>query len=170
MELPPHLRNGASRVNASKDNDVREEVTEALKSAMKDRDAARVSALRMVSAAFKDRDILARGQGAAAASDDELVAVLARMVRQREESAAAFESGARPELAARERAEIDVIRAFMPKQMSEAEIGAAVEVAIAATGAASIRDMGKVMAVLKQSHAGKLDFSRASAMVKARLG
>jgi len=149
---------------------VREAVNEALKTAMKSRDPARVSALRMVSAAFKDRDILARGQGAATASDDELVAVLAKMIRQREESASAFEAGGRPELAAKERAEIDVIRAFMPKQMSEEEIGAAVGAAIAQTGAASIRDMGKVMAALKQSHAGKLDFSRASALVKARLG
>jgi uncharacterized protein YqeY len=149
---------------------VRNAVNEALKTAMKSRDPARVSALRMVSAAFKDRDILARGQGRTAASDDELVAVLAKMIRQREESASAFEAGGRSELAGRERAEIEVIRAFMPKQMSEEEIGTAVEAAIATTGAASIREMGKVMAALKQSHAGKLDFSRASALVKARLG
>jgi uncharacterized protein YqeY len=172
VELPPHLRKSGGRVNqaGTQEEDVREEVNEALKAAMKSRDAARVSALRMVSAAFKDRDILARGQGAAAASDDELVAVLAKIVRQREESASAFEAGDRPELAGKERAEIEVIRAFMPKQMAEEEIGAAVEAAIAETGATSIRDMGKVMAVLKQSHAGKLDFSRASALVKARLG
>jgi len=149
---------------------VRNAVNDALKTAMKSRDPARVSALRMVSAAFKDRDILARGQGTAVASDDELVAVLAKMIRQREESASAFEAGGRPELAAKERAEIGVIRAFMPKQMSEEEMRAAVDAAIRQAGAASIKDMGKVIAVLKQSHAGKLDFSRASALVKERLG
>ena len=87
-----------------------------------------------------------------------------------EESAAAFESGARPELAAKERAEIEVIRGFMPQQMSAEEVGAAVDAAVADTGAASLRDMGKVMALLKERHAGKLDFGKASALVKARLG
>lgn len=149
---------------------MREAVNEALKTAMKNRDVARVSTLRMIAAAFKDRDILGRTQGAATASDEDLLSTLARMVKQREESAAAFEGGGRPELAAKERAEIEVIRGFMPKQMSEEEIGAAVDAAIAESGAASMRDMGKVMAALKQSHAGKLDFSRASALVKARLG
>lgn len=150
---------------------MREAVNEALKAAMKSRDAARVSTLRMINSAFKDRDILARGQGGTGtASDEELLAVLARMIRQREESASAFAAGGRPELAAKERAEIELIRGFMPKQMSEQEVGAAVDAAIAATGAASVRDMGKVMAALKESHAGKLDFSRASALVKSRLG
>jgi len=148
---------------------LREAVNEALKAAMKSRDAARVSALRMISAAFKDRDILARGQGATSASEEELLAALAKMIRQREESAVAFEAGGRPELVAKERAEIEVIRAFMPKQMSDDEVRAAVEAAIAETGAASVRDMGKVMAQLKERHAGKLDFSKASALVKGRL-
>jgi uncharacterized protein YqeY len=147
---------------------MREAVNEALKTAMKSRDAARVSALRMISAAIKDRDILARGQGTGSASDEELVSTLAKMVRQREESAKAFEDGNRPELAAKERAEIEVIRGFMPKQMSEEEVRAAVDAAIAATGAASLRDMGKVMAHLKEHHAGKLDFGKAGAVVKAR--
>jgi uncharacterized protein YqeY len=148
---------------------LREAVGEALKAAMKSRDAARVSALRMISAAFKDRDILARGQGATSASEEELLAALAKMIRQREESAVAFEAGGRPELVAKERAEIEVIRGFMPKQMSDDEVRAAVEAAIAETGAASVRDMGKVMAQLKERHAGKLDFSKASALVKGRL-
>ena len=137
---------------------------------MKSRDAARTSALRLISAAIKDRDILARGVEAKSASDEELVAVLAKMIRQREESAKAFEEGARPELAAKERAEIEVIRGFLPKQMDEAEIGAAVADAIAETGAASVRDMGKVMAALKARHAGQMDFGKASALVKSKLG
>ena len=149
---------------------MREAINEALRAAMKSRDPGRVSALRMISAAFKDRDILARGQGAATATDDELTATLARMIRQREESAAAYDGGGRPELAAKERAEIEVIRGFMPKQMSEEEAEAAVAAAIASTGAANVKDMGKVMAALKQSHAGKMDFSKASALVKALLG
>ncbi len=149
---------------------MREAVNEALKAAMKSRDAGRVSALRMISAAFKDRDILARGAGAASASEEELVAVLAKMIRQREESAKAYEEGKRPELAAKEQEEIAVIRAFMPAQMSEEEVRAAVEAAVAETGATSIRDMGKVMALLKERHAGKMDFGKASAAVKARLG
>jgi uncharacterized protein YqeY len=153
-----------------KETSLREAVNEALKTAMKSRDAARVSTLRMISAAFKDRDILARGQGVASASDEELLAALAKMIRQREESATAFEGGGRPELAAKERAEIEVIRGFMPKQMSEDEVRAAVEAAIATTGATSVRDMGKVMALLKERYAGKLDFGKASGIVKARLG
>lgn len=149
---------------------VREAVNEALKAAMKSRDAARVSALRMVSAAFKERDILARGEGKDAASDEQLIAVLAKMIRQREESAAAFDKGGRAELAANERAEIEVIRAFMPAQMSEAEARDAVSAAIAETGATSVRDMGKVMALLKQRHGGTMDFGKANAMIKGLLG
>ncbi len=149
---------------------MREKVSEALKAAMKSRDADRVSALRMISAAFKDRDILSRGAGAKAASDEELVAVLAKMIRQREESAKAYDDGKRPELAAKERAEIKVIRAFMPAQMSDEETRAAVEAAISEAGAESPRDMGKVMALLKKSHSGKMDFGKASAVVKERLG
>ncbi len=149
---------------------MREAVNEALKAAMKSRDAARVSTLRMVSAAFKDRDILGRTQGSPTASDEELVAVLAKMIKQREESAAAYDGGGRPELAAKERLEIELIRAFMPAQMSDEEIRTAVDAAVTETGAASIRDMGKVMAHLKERHAGKLDFGKASGIVKARLG
>jgi len=149
---------------------MREKVSEAMKAAMKSREADRLSALRMIAAAFKDRDILARGAGASTtASDEELVAVLAKMIRQREESAKAFLDGNRPELAAKEKAEIEVIRSFMPAQMSEADVKAAVDSAVAETGAASVRDMGKVMALLKERYAGKMDFGRASALVKARV-
>jgi uncharacterized protein YqeY len=148
---------------------MREAVRQALTEAMKARDAARTSALRMVSAAIKDRDILARGEGKDAATDAELVAALSKMIRQREESAKAFEA-TRPELAAKERAEIEVIRAFLPKQMSEEEQRAAIDAAISEAGARTARDMGKVMALLKSRHAGEMDFGKASAAVKARLG
>ena len=148
---------------------MREAIREALSDAMKARDAARTAALRMVSAAIKDRDILARGEGNDNASDSELVAVLAKMIRQREESAKAFEDGNRPELAAKERAEIGVIRGFMPEQMGEEEVRAAASAAIFQTGASSARDIGKVMALLKARHAGEMDFGRASAIVKGLL-
>ena len=148
---------------------MREQVSKALSEAMKARDAARTAALRMMSAAIKDRDILARGEGQDRASDAELVAVLAKMIRQREESTKAFEDGNRPELAAKERAEIEVIRGFMPEQLGEAGIRAAASAAISETGATSARDMGKVMALLKSRHAGEMDFGKASAIVKGLL-
>jgi uncharacterized protein YqeY len=148
---------------------MREAINEALKAAMKNRDAARTGTLRMISAAIKDRDIEARGKGAAEASREELLGVLSKMVRQREESAKAYEDGRRPDLAEKERAEIEVIRAFMPRQMSEAEIRAAAEAAIAETGAASPRDMGKVMALLRSRHAGSMDFGAAGMVVKRLL-
>ena len=137
---------------------------------MKSRDAARTSALRLIQAAIKDRDIEARGKGKAAASDEDVAAVLTRMLRQRDESAKLYDAGGRPELAAQERAEAEIIRSFLPKQMSDAEIGAAAQAAIAETGAASARDMGRVMALLKERHAGAMDFGKASAAVKALLG
>jgi hypothetical protein len=149
---------------------MREAIKEALKEAMKARDAARVATLRMISSAFKDRDIEARGKGKEAASDEELGTALAKMVRQREEAAKAYDDGGRPELAAKERAEIEMIRFFMPKQMDDAELRQAAEAAIAETGAASARDMGRVMALLKARHAGAMDFGKASAVVKQLLG
>ncbi len=107
--------------------------------------------------------------GAGTASDEELLSVMAKMIRQREESAKAYDDGKRPELAAKERAEIEVIRAFMPAQMSEADVAAAAKAAISEAGATSQRDMGKVMALLKERHAGKMDFGKASAVVKGLL-
>lgn len=148
---------------------MREAVSQALREAMKARDAARTGTLRMVSAAIKDRDIEARAKGRAA-TDEELLAALSKMIRQREESARVYDEGGRPELAAKERAEIEVIRAFLPKQMDEEELRAAAAAAIAETGAASQRDMGKVMALLKERHAGAMNFGNASAMVKGMLG
>ena len=148
---------------------MREAVESGLRAAMKARDAARLSSLRMISAAIKERDIEARGKGKGTAADDELAAVLAKMIRQREESARLYEEGGRPELAAKERAEIEVIREFLPKQMSAEEVEAAVAATIAETGAASPKDMGRVMALLKERHGGAMDFSAASAKVKAKL-
>lgn len=148
---------------------MRAKITEAMKDAMRARDAARLSAVRLIQAAIKDRDIANRGQGKAEAGDDEIVQVLAKMVKSREDAAKLYDEGHRPELAARERAEIEVIRGFMPAQMDEEGVKAAVAAAIAATGAASIRDMGKVMAELKARHAGAMDFARAGALIKAAL-
>lgn len=149
---------------------MREVINQALKDAMKARDAERTGTLRMINAAIKDRDILGRTQGSATATDDELVTVLSKMIRQREESARLYDEGARPALAAKERAEIELIKSFLPRQMSEDETRAAAQAAIAETGAASPRDMGKVMALLKQRHAGAMNFGKASAAVKSLLG
>jgi uncharacterized protein YqeY len=147
---------------------MRERINEALKQAMRARDAARTGTLRMINAAIKDRDIEARARGRAA-SDDEILAALSRMIRQREESAKLYDEGGRPELAERERAEIELIRSFMPKQMGDDDIRAAAQAAIAETGATSARDMGRVMAFLKERHAGGMDFGKASGVVKAIL-
>ncbi|THF55997.1 GatB/YqeY domain-containing protein [Ollibium composti] len=148
---------------------MREKVTEEVKAAMKGGDKARLSTLRLIQAAIKDRDIANRGTGKEAASDDEILQLLAKMVKQREESAKAFDDGGRPELAAKEREEIAVIRDFMPKQMDEAETEAAIRAAIAETGAASVKDMGKVIARLREQFAGRMDFGKASGMVKSLL-
>ncbi|MBN9243201.1 MAG: GatB/YqeY domain-containing protein [Mesorhizobium sp.] len=149
---------------------MREKVTEQVKVAMKAGDKERLSTLRLIQAAFKDRDIANRGAGKEAAGDDELLQLLAKMVKQREESAKAFDDGGRPELAAKEREEITVIRDFMPKQMDAAETEAAIRAAIAETGAASVKDMGKVIARLREQYAGRMDFGRASGVVKGLLG
>jgi uncharacterized protein YqeY len=149
---------------------VRETIDEALKTAQKAREAERVSTLRLVRAAIQANDIAGRGEGRKEAGDPEILQILAKMVKQREESAAAFEAGKRPELAAKERGEIAIIREFMPKQMDEAEIRAAAQAAIKETGAAGMRDMGKVIGRLKEQYAGRMDFSRASGIVKELLG
>jgi len=148
---------------------MREDIAAEVRNAMKAQDKSRLSTLRLIQAAIQDRDIANRGTGREAAGNDEILQILAKMVKQREESAKAFEDGGRPELAAREREEIVVIRAFLPSQMDEQAMEAAVRAAIAETGAAGIRDMGKVMAALRDKHAGRMDFGRASGMVKAAL-
>lgn len=149
---------------------LREQFSEQLKGAMRAKDQKRVSTLRMVLAALKDRDIAARTETSReGVPDDEVLSLLAKMIKQREESAAAFEGGGRPELAANEREEIAIISSFMPRRMSEDEAKFAVQAAIAQTGASSMKDMGKVMAALKEGYAGRMDFSKASATVKTLL-
>lgn len=150
---------------------LRDRLQAALKDAMKDRQAARLSTLRLINAAIKDRDIASRGEGGEGlVGEAEITAILGKLVKQRQESARAYEEGGRLELAEKELAEITVIQEFLPRQMTEAEIAAAVEAAITETGAASIRDVGKVMGVLKARHAGQMDFGAVGAVVKGRFG
>ena len=141
----------------------------ALKEAMKAGDKPRLGTIRLMQAALKDKDIEARGAGRGQASADEILGLLQKMIKQRQESADVYDKGGRPELAAGERAEIAVISAFLPKQMDEAEVKAAIAAAIAATGAASMKDMGKVVAELRAKFAGQMDFGKASGLVKAAL-
>ena len=153
--------------------DLRQKLSAALKDAMKSKDAERLSTLRLINAAIKDREIAQRGAGAedgAQVGDDEVLAILGRMVKQRQESARAYEEGGRLELAQKEQAEIKVIEDFLPKQLDEAETEAAIDRVIADTGASGIRDMGRVMGELKARHMGQMDFGRVGPMVKARLG
>jgi uncharacterized protein YqeY len=149
---------------------MRDKVTEEVKAAMKAGDKPRLTTLRLIQSAIKDRDIANRGNAKDAASDDEILQILAKMVKQREESAKAFEDGGRPELAANERAEIAIIRDFLPKQMDAAETEAAIRAVIAETGSAGVKDMGKVMAALREKFAGQMDFGKASGVVKGLLG
>ena len=149
---------------------LRDKVSASLKQAMKDKDAARLSTLRLINAAIKDRDIAARGEGNEdGVGEAEVLAILGKMVKQRQESARAYEEGSRFDLAERELAEIKVIEDFLPRQLSEAETEAAVDAAVAEVGASSIRDMGRVMGVLKTRYTGQMDFGAVGPMVKARL-
>ncbi len=148
---------------------MRDELAAALKDAMKAKDAPRLSTVRLVQAEIKTRDIANRGTGKGDATDDEILQIMAKMVKQREESAKIYEDNARPELAAKERAEIVVIQDFMPKQLSEADVRANVAAAIAEAGASGVKDMGKVMAVLKERYAGQMDFAKASSVLKELL-
>ena len=150
---------------------LRTDLNEALKTAMKSRDLRAVSTLRLILAALKDRDIAARPKGITdGIGEDEIVEMLHKMVRQRRESIELYEKGARPELVQQELEEIGVIERFLPRQMTEAEMGEAVTAAIAETGAASIKDMGKIMGLLKQRFAGRMDFGKVGPLVKQKLG
>ena len=149
---------------------MRETITAALQAATKAQETRRVSTLRMVSAAIQDRDIAARTAGKQRATDAELLELFAKMIKQREESEKIYADAGRAELAKQEAEEIVIIREFLPKQLSEAEMEKAVAAAIAEAGAASMKDMGKVMAALKAKHAAVLDMAKAGPMVKARLG
>jgi hypothetical protein len=148
---------------------LREQINESLKEAMKARDQRRVSTLRLVNSALKDRDIAARGEGKPALGDEDILGLLQKLTKQRQESLDIYEKAGRADLATQEREEIAIIASFMPQPMSEAEVQTAIAAAIADTGAAGMKDMGKVMATLRERHAGKLDVAKASGMVKALL-
>ena len=148
---------------------LRDDINKALTAAMKGGDKLRVSTLRLINSALKNADIEARGHGKGPLGDDELLGLLQKMIKQRQESIELYEKGGRAELAAQEREEIGIIAAYLPQQMSDAEMRAAVEAAVTETGAGAMKDMGKVMAALKARHAGKMDFAKASGLVKARL-
>jgi uncharacterized protein YqeY len=148
--------------------EMREELTAAVKQAMKGGDKLRVETLRMVQSALKNKDIEARGVGKTVTADEEL-SVLQKLVKSRQESVELYRKGGREDLVAKEEAEIAIISGFLPKQMSEAEVKAAISDMIAETGAAGIKDMGKVIAGLKAKFAGRMDFAAASGLVKATL-
>jgi hypothetical protein len=149
---------------------MRTELNEALKQAMKARDGRRVSTLRLILAAIKDRDIAARTEDRCSGiTDDEILQVLAKMIRQRQESAEIYEQAGRAELALQEREEIGIIEGFMPKQFSTDEIRGACQKVVGDLGASGLRDMGKCMGALKERYAGQMDFSKASSVVKELL-
>ena len=151
---------------------LRAQINDALKQAMKAGDKRRISTLRLMNSAIKDKDIGSRTEGHASAltPDAGLVDLLAKMVKQRQESTAAYEQGGRPELAQAEREEIAIIQSFMPRQLSDDDARAAVAAAVKAVGPTSVKDMGKVMAELKAKHAGQIDMAKAGAIVKGLLG
>ncbi len=150
---------------------LRDRLQTALKEAMKAKEVDRLSTLRLINAAIKDREIAVRGESdAGEVGEPEILQIMGKMVKQRQESARAYEEGGRLELAEKELAEIKVIQEFLPRQMDQGEVAAAVNAAVAETGAASIRDVGRVLAALKARHAGQMDFGAVGALVKARLG
>ena len=148
---------------------MRERFTQEMKDALKAGDKRKLSTVRLIQAALKDKDIEARGAGKGQASDEEILALLQKMTKQRQESIGIYEQAGRTELAQQEREEADIIAAFLPKQMGEAEVRHAIQTAIAETGAATPKDMGKVIGVLRGQYAGRMDFGRASALVKEML-
>ncbi|MDH6266919.1 uncharacterized protein YqeY [Rhizobium sp. SG_E_25_P2] len=149
---------------------MREKLMTALKEAMKSKETTRVNTIRMVQSAIKDLEIANRTKPDATVTDGDIAQLLSKLVKQREESAKVYDEGGRPELAAKEREEIGIITGFMPKQLSDDEVTEAIKAAIAEIGAASIKDMGKVMAVLKDRFPGQMDFAKASGQIKALLG
>ena len=150
---------------------LRDSITESTKDAMRSKDSLRVSTLRLVSAAIKDRDIAARSEDRCGGIEEpEILSLLAKMVKQREESAKTYEDNGRPELAERERSEIEIVREFMPKALSEAEMEEAIAAIVEESGATGLKDMGKIMSRLKTDFAGRLDMGKAGAIVKGHLG
>jgi hypothetical protein len=148
---------------------MRDRFATAMKEAMKAGDKRRLGTVRLIQAALKDKDIEARGAGRGQATDEEILGLLQKMIKQRQESMAIYEQNGRPELAQAEREEAEVIQSFLPQQLDDAEIRAAVEAAIAETGAASMKDMGKVVGALRGKYAGRMDFAKASTLVKELL-
>lgn len=149
---------------------LREELQKALKESMLNKDTDTVSAVRLIIAGMKEKDVDARGKGLKEASDADLMSMMQSMIKQRNDSIKMYVDGKREDLAAKERKEISIIERFLPKQMSDAEIEAAIKGVIAETGAASMKDMGKIMGALKAKYAGQLDFGKASGMIKNLLG
>jgi uncharacterized protein YqeY len=156
-------------VNGTRTHMLRDDINKALTEAMKARNERAVSTLRMVNSSLKNADIEARGAGKPALGDAELLALLQKMIKQRQESVLLYEKGGRADLVKQEQEEIAIISGYLPKQMSEAEMAAAIDAAIAETGAAGMKDMGKVIGVLRGKYAGQMDFGKASGMVKAKL-
>ena len=148
---------------------MRDKLSEALKNAMKAKDTRRLSTVRLIQTAIKDRDIANRGVGKDPVSDDDILQILQKMVKQREESAKIYEDAGRSELATQEREEIEVIKGFMPEQLSDEKVRGLIQSAVTETGAQGLRDMGKVMAVLKEKYPGQMDFAKASGVVKELL-
>jgi uncharacterized protein YqeY len=148
---------------------IRDDITTAMKTAMRAKDAETLSAVRLIMAKLKDADIAARPKGVEQISDDEVLSMLRSMIKPRREAIELYEKGNRPELAAKEEAEITVIEGFLPRALNEDEMQAAVREAVASTGAASVKDMGRVMAALKEKHGAALDMARIGAIVKAQL-
>jgi hypothetical protein len=148
---------------------LRDDINNAVKEAMKAKEERKLSTLRMVNSTIKNADIAARGEGKPPLSDADLLGVFQKMIKQRQEAVLLYDKGGRPELATQEREEIAIISAYLPKQMSEDDVKAAISSAIAETGAAGIKDMGKVIGVLKTKYSGQMDFSKASGLVKAAL-
>jgi uncharacterized protein YqeY len=145
---------------------LRDNINNAIKEAMKARDERRVSTLRMMNAAIKNADIEARGQGKEPLNEADLMSLFQKMIKQRQESAELYDKGARPELAAAERSEIEIITAYLPKQMSDTEAGSAISAMLQEINAETMKDMGRAMAALKERFAGKMDFGKASGKIK----
>ena len=150
---------------------LREKIKAELVAAMKAKDEAKISTLRMIGAALKDKDIAARPSGKMdGISDDEILSMFQSMIKQRKESVELYEKGGRADLADKEKKEIELISSFLPAQMDDKAIKAAIQEVITATGAASIKDMGKVMGALRAKYAGQMDFGKASGLIKSLLG
>jgi uncharacterized protein YqeY len=148
---------------------LRDQINDALKEAMKAKNERAVSTLRMVNSTLKNADIEARGAGKPAIADADVLAILQKMIKQRQESVELYKKGAREDLVKQEEEEIAIISGYLPKQMSDAEMGSAIDAAVAETGASGMKDMGKVIGVLRGKYAGQMDMAKASALVKAKL-